>query len=128
MNAKKYRNRRVGRGSAREGTRLGTEATKTTLDVEIPALRSFNGCSSGVRELGSGCVAAQLVERVQQQNEGDAMTGGAASRGSRICSPHCGRRWTVEQGRTCVSQAPFLARAGGDQRQCLPVLFAIAGT
>lgn len=131
VDATKYRkcgNRCIGRGPAQEGTRLNAEATKTALDAEIPVLRSFNGCLSGVRDLGSVCVAAQLAERIRRRKGGDATTGGAASGGSRICFAHSLRRWTVEEGRTCLSQAPFLDRAGGGQMQYSPVLFAIAGT
>ena len=108
-------------------------ATKTTLEAEIRATRCFSGCSSGVRELRSGCVREQLAAHVLRQKENDAMTGTAASRRSRIWSARCSQGWVVEQGRTTLlhrspAAGPCLTRAGGGQSQRVPILFTMAGT
>lgn len=53
----------------------------------------------------------------------------------RRCGNRCMGRGSAQEGTrlyaeatTCLSQAPFLARAAGGRIQYLPVLFAIAGT
>jgi hypothetical protein len=93
--------------------------------------RKYRTC--GHRCVRPGFVRVQLAAHILRQKEDDAMTGAATSRRLRNWSSRSSRGWIVEQGRTLLphrslAAGPCLTRTCAAQPECVPTLFAMAGT